>query len=185
MSRTMTVLLISLMHAAMYFTLQPLPLWFVSFHSFFVSNLNFCLVHHVSSFTKSQCPQAYNNPPKKQALSMPVCHDPSKPQFPSNPQEFFRDIRQLQHRTKCSTKTCLDVIQLFEKYLDGELPAGFTKCDKELKEAAGVAVIELNGCPDCHGHVYGPGDESTECPCCGKARYEADGKTAREVVTPW
>ena len=153
----------------------------------------YSFIMFVNSFTKPMYytisfgfPQANNNPPKEQALqtSLPLFHDPSKPQFTSDPQEFFRDVRQLQHRNKCSTKTCLDVIQLFEKYLaHGELPAGFTKCDKELKEAAGVGVIELNGCPDCHGHVYGPGDESTECPCCGKARYEADGKTAREVVT--
>ena len=74
----------------------------------------------------------------------------------------------------------MEFIQLFEQYLDGDLPADFVKCDKTLKEAAGLDVLELNGCAKCHGHVYGPDDKRTECPCCGAARYDATGK-AHEV----
>ena len=45
-----------------------------------------------------------------------------------------------------------------------------------MKKAAGIDVITLNGCSNCHGHVYGPRDKRSECPCCGAARYKANGK---------
>ena len=98
--------------------------------------------------------------------------------------EFVQSVRKVQYRTNCTTKTCLEFIQLFEQYLDAKLPTDFGKCDKVLKEAAGVDVLTLNGCPKCHGHVYGPKDKRTECPCCGAARYDANGK-AHEVLCVW
>ena len=95
-------------------------------------------------------------------------------------QEFVKNVRKVQHRTHCTTKTCLEFIQLFEQYVDGQLPKDFVKADKKLKQAAGIDVIELNGCSACHGHVYGPEDKRAECPCCGASRYDAKGK-AQEV----
>ena len=67
------------------------------------------------------------------------------------------------------------------RYLAGDLPKDFVKCDKRLKEAAGIQVVELHGCGQCEGHVYGPGDKRTECPCCGAARYNATTGKAHEV----
>ena len=95
-------------------------------------------------------------------------------------QEFVQNVRKVQHRTHCTTKTCLEFISLFEQYVDGQLPKDFVKADKKLKEAAGIDVVELNGCSACHGHVYGPEDKRAECPCCGASRYDAKGK-AQEV----
>ena len=67
------------------------------------------------------------------------------------------------------------------RYLAGDLPKDFVKCDKGLKEAAGIQVVELHGCEQCDGHVYGPGDKRRECPCCGAARYDATTGKAHEV----
>ena len=92
-------------------------------------------------------------------------------------EEFARDLRRLQHKNKFTDKTCLDFISLFSQYVEGHVPAGFTECDKKLKEAAGVEVIELHGCSKCHGHVYGPEDKRVDCPCCGAARYKAGKPT--------
>ena len=97
-----------------------------------------------------------------------------------NRHKFIQNVRKVQHRTNCTTKTCLEFIQFFEQYVGGDLPKGFVKCDKTLKKAAGIDVIELNGCAKCHGHVYGPDDKRAECPCCGAARYDVNGK-ANEV----
>ena len=108
-------------------------------------------------------------------------HDHAKHEPDIDGDEFVRDVRSVQHKTKCSTKTCMEFIQLFERYMKGTLPAKFDKCDKGLKEAAGIDVIELNGCHKCHGHVYGPGDERTECPCCGTARFDENGKAHERV----
>lgn len=93
----------------------------------------------------------------------------------------MRKVRKVQHHTNCTTKTCFEFIRLFEQYVDGGLPAKFTKCDQDLKTAAGIDVFELNGCAKCHGHVYGPEDKRTECPRCGAARYDVNGK-AYEVM---
>ena len=62
------------------------------------------------------------------------------------------------------------------------MPTTFTACDKQLKEAAGITVIELHGCnnPKCNKHVYGPEDKSTHCPCCGESRFDETG-TPKEV----
>lgn len=95
-------------------------------------------------------------------------------------QEFVKNVRKVQHRTNCTTKTFLEFIHLFEQYVDGQLPKDFVKADKNLKEAAGIDVVELNGCNACHRHVYGPDDKRAECPFCGASRYDAKGK-AQEV----
>ena len=96
-------------------------------------------------------------------------------------QKFVQNVRKVQHRTHCTTQTCLEFIHLFEQYVDGVLPKDFVKADKKLKQAAGIDVIELNGCSACHGHVYGPEDQREKCPCCGASRYDAKGK-AQEVL---
>lgn len=99
-------------------------------------------------------------------------------------EQFARDVRQLQHNNKCSDKTCVDFITLFNRYVNGDTPSGFKTCDKKLKQAAGFEVIELHGCsnPECNGHVYGPEDKRTRCPCCGEARYDAKTGKATERV---
>lgn len=91
-------------------------------------------------------------------------------------EELNRNLRLLQHKHKCTDKTCLDFISLFSQYVDGDIPAGFTECDKKLKEAAGVEVVELHGCGKCNAHVYGPEDKRAHCPRCGEPRYAANGK---------
>ena len=128
---------------------------------------------------------------QKYTFDDPFCHEPApdESKFESlvyesvDAEEFTKNLRRLQHKHRFSDKTCLSFINLFSQYVDGDIPAGFKVCDKVLKEAAGVQVIELHGCSNskCNGHVYGPEDKRTHCPCCGEARYCQTGK-ATEVL---
>jgi hypothetical protein len=94
-----------------------------------------------------------------------------------NSEEFTKDIRKLQARTKCTNKTCVDFIRLFGKYVgEDKVAKGFHTCDKKLKEAAGVNVLQLHGCTTCNRHVFLPSSKATHCPHCGGARYDAQGK---------
>ena len=82
------------------------------------------------------------------------------------------------YNTKTSSRTrhaWISYLCSVSTYVDGHIPAGFTECDKKLKETSGIEVIGLHGCSnsECHGHVYGPEDKRTCCPCCGSARYVA------------
>lgn len=101
-----------------------------------------------------------------------------------NRDEFLKDLRKLQTKTKCTDKTCLNFIRLFGKYVgEDQVPTartGFQTCDRKLKEAAGVNVLELNGCTKCNNHVFLPTSKRTHCPKCGDARYDTNGK-AKEV----
>ena len=122
--------------------------------------------------------QASNGLVQKYKFDEPLCYEPApEEKYESfvyesvDAEEFSRDLRRLQHKNKFTDKTCLDFISLFSQYVDGHVPAGFTECDKKLNEAAGIEVIELHGCSKCDGHVYGPEDKRTHCPCCGAARY--------------
>ena len=132
-----------------------------------------------------------NNVVQKCNKFEPFCHEPAPygcEEFiyeAVDAEEFSRNLRALQHKNRFSNKTCLDFINLFSQYVDGDLPAGFTECDKKLKEAAGGEVIELHGCSNskCNGHVYGPEDKRTHCPCCGEARYCTETGKAKEVST--
>ena len=127
---------------------------------------------------------------KCKRFDQPFCHEPEiTPETiyrygSLDPEEFIRDVRQLQHKNKCSDKTCVDFISLFNQYVDGKTPSGFTTCDNKLKEAAGIEVIELNGCSKCHEHVYGSDDKRTHCPCCGEARNDAKTGKATEGCLP-
>ena len=95
----------------------------------------------------------------------------------TNHEEFLKDLRKLQARTKCTNTTCVNFIQLFTKYVgEAKGQKGFRACDKKLKEAAGVDVIELHGCKKCNRHVFLPNSARTRCPHCGGARYDAKGK---------
>ena len=83
----------------------------------------------------------------------------------------------MQRKTKCTNKTCLEFINLFSKHVDNyECNKTFAACDKELKEAAGVEFIQIDGCVGFNRFVFSPKDKRTECPCCGHARYSSDGK---------
>ena len=133
--------------------------------------------------------QLYNDVARHKTLEPDVCTTTLAPEakyeevvYESlDEEEFVRDLRRLQHKNKFTNKTCLDFISLFSQYVDGgKVPAGFTECDKKLKEAAGVKVIELHGCKS-NCHVYGPEDERTHCPCCGAERYDADTGKPTEV----
>ena len=42
-------------------------------------------------------------------------------------------------------------------------------------------MLKLNGCHDCHDHIFLPSDQARECPKCGNARYNAQGE-AKEVA---
>lgn len=95
----------------------------------------------------------------------------------TNHEEFLKDLRKLQARTKCTNITCVNFIQLFTKYVgEAKGQKGFRACDKKLKEAAGVDVIELHGCKKCNRHVFLPNSARTSCPHCGGVRYDAKGK---------
>ena len=65
-----------------------------------------------------------------------------------NREEFLKDLRKLQAKTKCTDKTCLNFIHLFSKYVgEHEVPTGrkgFHSTDRKLKEAAGVNCLELD-----------------------------------------
>ena len=97
-----------------------------------------------------------------------------------NRDEFITDVRKLQSRTKCTNSTCVDFIRLFAKYFgDDNVPThakSYQTCDRKLKEAAGVEVLELHGCIKCDRHVFLPSSTETLCPNCGACRYDARGK---------
>lgn len=96
--------------------------------------------------------------------------------------EFCEDVRRLQQRAKCSDATCEDIVVTFSKYLSFAAP-DFRSQDKELKKAAGVSFLRLNGCPKCHKFIYLPEDRRTHCAqvnkdgtVCGHPRYDDSGK---------
>ena len=86
----------------------------------------------------------------------------------------------LQSRTKCTNSTCVDFIRLFAKYFGDDNVSTHAKsyqtCDRKLKEAAGVEVLELHGYIKCDRHVFLPSSTETLCPNCGACRYDARGK---------
>ena len=134
--------------------------------------------------------QLSNGVVQKCKFDEPFCHEPVDPaKYESfvyesvDAEELNKNLRRLQHKHKFTDKACLEFISLFSSYVDGKIPAGFTETDKKLKEAAGVEVIELHGCSNskCNGHVYGPEDKRTHCPCCGEARYCPETGKATEV----
>ena len=135
----------------------------------------------------STCFAAFNDSDTlPQKLDIPVAVEPAK----HNPEgklycsinrdEFIKDLRKLQTHTNCTNKTCVDFIRLFGKYFgEDQVPThneSFQTCDKKLKEAAGVNVLELHGCPTCNRHVYLPTSKETHCPHCGGGRYDTQGK---------
>ena len=130
----------------------------------------------------SQCNipvKATRRPPNNPVQVPPrQCNDPEERLYSAiNQDEFLKDLRKLQARTKCTHKTCLNFIQLFAKYVgEDSVPKGFWNCDKKLKKAAGVDVIVLHGCTSCNRHVFLPTSTRTHCPNCGGARYNAKGK---------
>lgn len=101
-----------------------------------------------------------------------------------NREEFLKDLRKLQTKTKCTDNTVLNFIHLFSKYVgEDEVPTGrkgFHNADRKLKEAAGVNCLVLNGCTKCNKHVFLPSSKLQNCPKCGDARYDTNGK-AKEV----
>ena len=98
--------------------------------------------------------------------------------------EFLRDVRDVQRKTKCSNKTCLEFVNLFSKYADNyESKKSLAAVDKELKDAAGVEFMQPDGCVNCNSFVFTPKDKRTECPCCGHARYNSDGKANEASAT--
>ena len=97
----------------------------------------------------------------------------------------MRDIREIQSRTKCANKTCLDFVRLFQKHIGAEasadLPKTFQHCDATLKAEAGVECIELHGCIHCQRHVFTPEDHTHLCPKCGGERFDNDGEPNERV----
>jgi len=113
----------------------------------------------------------------------------SRSQEQAKLQQFCKDIREAQKRTRCTEATVINFIQTFEKYL--KIPvmarASLRRCDKNMQQKAGCHFIILNGCVGCDRFVYLPNDKRTHCPrhkpdgsVCGAARYKLDGKP-REV----
>ena len=139
-------------------------------------------VHTRASWRPKPCTVPPARPTYKPPPTPPTLRDLSKNEPVNvgavNGQEFVKDLRKLQARTKCTSKTLVDFIRLFGKYVgeEGAVPKGFQTCDKKLKKAAGVELLELHGCTACHRHVFLPSSKATHCPRCGGARYDAQGK---------
>ena len=138
---------------------------------------------------KVEVPPQYNIPGKASSrrFNIPVAtashlNNPEEKLYCAvNREEFFKDLRKLQAKTKCTNKTCVNFIRLFDKYVgEDQVSTGFQTCDRKLKEAAGVNVLELHGCTKCNNHVFLPTSKRTHCPKCGDARYATNGK-AKEV----
>ena len=96
--------------------------------------------------------------------------------------EFCVSIRRLQHRTGCSNATCADIIETFRKYLRMDVSVDFKSTDKKMRAVAGTSFLRLNGCTNCHKHVFKPDDKAKLCPLCGhNSRYDSKGKPCEEV----
>lgn len=85
------------------------------------------------------------------------------------------DIRLLQQRSKCSDKTCDEILWIFSKHL-GIVRNNFRNTDKKMRKVAGTSVLRLHGCVGCHKHVFLPQDKNIVCPLCGHARYDVEKK---------
>ena len=115
---------------------------------------------------KVEMPPQYNIPgnasSRRIKVEVPVSHfnNPEEKLYCAvNREEFIKDLWKLQAKTKCTDKTCLNFIRLFGKYVgEDQVPTcrtSFQNCDKKLKEASGVNVLEeLNGCTKCNNHVF-------------------------------
>lgn len=98
-------------------------------------------------------------------------------------------LRQVQSRSRCSTRTLNFVLDAFidtfaedfsTKDANGnkaraELRSSFQKSDRVIKQASGAVCLRLHGCVGCHRYVYHPADVARVCPHCGHPRYTADG----------
>ena len=102
---------------------------------------------------------------------------------------FGEDLCLLQSKVKCTQKTVLEIIELFQKHTGLRCSKNLAAVDKKMQQAAGCSFLRLNGCPTCGKHVYTQGDESTTCPrvnedneVCGQARYDEQGKPFEVLV---
>ena len=91
------------------------------------------------------------------------------------------DLRRLQSRSGCSNATVENFLEIFSKYLGITTPAPLKKYDKAIQKAAGAQVLRLNGCENCHRHVYLPSDPAKFCPHCGGDRFRECGKPFEQV----
>ena len=90
---------------------------------------------------------------------------------------FCVDIRRLQQKFKCSDATCDEVVKLFGKYF-GNQETNFRQADGKIAKASGTKMLRLHGCVNvrCKGYVFLPSDKLKNCPKCGQARYDHNGK---------
>ena len=51
------------------------------------------------------------------------------------------------------------------------VPDAVSHADDVLADAAGVRVVQVDGCTKCHEHVWGEGNRTRTCPRCGNNRW--------------
>ena len=93
--------------------------------------------------------------------------------------QIFRELRQVQNITNCSTKTLDLILQRLHPFLKGCEDVKQLKMPRVRARTKSIFKQQLHGCTGCDGYVFGPENVETRCPQCGDSRY-ANGKP-REV----
>ena len=85
---------------------------------------------------------------------------------------MWSDLRVVQRRTFCSTKTLEAVAGAVCPALN--IRTLQRQTDRKLNERAGAVCLQLHGCVWCNKFVFLPDNKACVCPKCGGARYNED-----------
>ena len=86
--------------------------------------------------------------------------------------QMWSDLRVVQRRTFCSTKTLEAVAGAVCPALN--IRTLQRQTDRKLNERAGAVCLQLHGCVWCNKFVFLPDNKACVCPKCGGARYNED-----------
>ena len=96
-------------------------------------------------------------------------------------QKLGEALRDVQHKTGCTTRTLSTTLQELrpffkEEYLQDLPQDDFRSIDRVINHKYAAISLKLNGCVDCHQHVFLPSDKTTRCPRCRFPRYNVKGQ---------
>lgn len=96
-------------------------------------------------------------------------------------EQIYRELRQVQNITGCSTKTLDLILSRLHPFLKGcedvelKMPRVRARKKSQFKQ-------QLHGCAGCDNYVFGPENVETRCPHCGDERY-TNGKPKEVGLT--
>ena len=90
-------------------------------------------------------------------------------------------LRSFQNQTSCSNRLLKRMVKQFTPFFKKAPPRSFKRADRHMWDAAGVKVVELNGCTGCD-HIFVPADLRETCPNCGSERFFNDGRSDLCVI---